>query len=243
VLLDADDELMPRRIDTLSTLGNQHQADLVSDNLLLCPEDAPGSTEPMLPSGILPAGRWMSPAEFVFGNIGSRHSPRVSYGFLKPIIRRSFLQRHDLRYCEHNRYGEDFLMYVACLLKQGRWWMTSEPMYRYRIRSGSLSESASAGDLWRISALQESLLRSDPMVAADVKLAAALRRHKAKSDRWYYYRAFTDAVKAGASDQARQLLFESTRSFYYIFVESMTQAPKITRKALRGGYCSSPSET
>jgi succinoglycan biosynthesis protein ExoO len=47
VLLDADDELLPQRIETLIALGQRHGADLVADNLLLCPEDGTGPVKPM----------------------------------------------------------------------------------------------------------------------------------------------------------------------------------------------------
>jgi glycosyltransferase involved in cell wall biosynthesis len=240
-LLDADDEIMSHRIYTLMALGDQHGADMVADNLLLCPENTPDPVQPMLSPDLIPEDNWLSPAEFVFGNIGSRHTPRVSYGFLKPIIRSSFLRAHGLRYSEDNRFGEDFLLYTGCLLNGAHWWLTPEPMYRYRVRSGSLSETASPGDLKRISVLNERVLRTDPMVASDADLAEALRRHQAKIDRWYYYIAFAGAVKAGALDQAGQLLFESAASFRYIFLESIAQAPKITRKALRGGYRRKPA--
>jgi glycosyltransferase involved in cell wall biosynthesis len=239
-LLDADDEFAPRRIETLISLGEEHGADLVADNLLLLSDDVDEPKEFMLSAAVLPEQRWMSPAEFVSGNIGSRDTPRFSYGFLKPIIRRNFLEMHELRYSELNRFGEDFVLYVDCLLKGARWWLTPEAMYRYRIRPGSLTDVQSAGDLQRIRSFEESLLRSDPLVASDPDLAHAIRQHKAKMDRFYYYRAFTDAIKAGAIAPALHLLIESPSGFRDIILESLTQAPKVTAKALRGGYRPGP---
>ena len=40
-LLDADDTFAPHRVATLKALGELHNADIVADNLLLCPEDNP----------------------------------------------------------------------------------------------------------------------------------------------------------------------------------------------------------
>jgi hypothetical protein len=74
------------------------------------------------------------------------------------------------------------------------------------------------------------------LVASDSSLVRALRSHKAVIDRFYYYRAFTDAVKARAGSRALQLLFESATGFRYIMLESVLRAPTITMKALRGGY-------
>jgi len=94
----------------------------------------------------------------------------------------------------------------------------------------------SSGDLLRIRSLEDHLLRTDPIVASDPKLAIALRRHKAKIEHFYYYRAFTDAVKAGATKQALRILLESASGFRHIVLESLVQAPAVTIKALRGGY-------
>ena len=83
---------------------------------------------------------------------------------------------------------------------------------------------------------EEQLLRDEPLVASDAGLVRALRSHKAVIDRFYSYRAFTDAVKAQAGSRALQLLFESGSGFRHIVMESVLRAPTITMKALRGGY-------
>jgi glycosyltransferase involved in cell wall biosynthesis len=235
-LLDADDTFAPHRIATLIALGALHGADIVADNLLLCPEDNPTRCELMLSARALPTGKWLTAAAFIAGNIGSRWSPRVSYGFLKPVIRRDFLQSHELCYEERNRFGEDFLLYVACLLRGARWWLTPKAMYHYSVRLGSSTDVQSAADLLRIRSVGEQLLHDEPLIASDSSLVRALRSHKAVIDRFYYYRAFTDAVKARAGSRALQLLFESTSGFRYIVLESALRAPTITMKALRGGY-------
>jgi glycosyltransferase involved in cell wall biosynthesis len=236
VLLDADDDFAPHRIERLIALGEQHAADLVADNLLLCPENGTAPAQAMIPAHALPAGRFLSLAAFVAGNVGSRRTPRVSYGFLQPIIRREFLQAHDLRYQESNRFGEDFLLYVACLLNGARWWVTPEAMYRYTVRPGSLTDVQSAADLQRIRSVEAALLRDDALLASDPDLAPALRRHKAVIDRFYYYRAFVDALRAHAASRALEVLFESPSSLPYVIQESLIRAPKIAMKALRGGY-------
>jgi succinoglycan biosynthesis protein ExoO/succinoglycan biosynthesis protein ExoU len=235
-LLDADDTFAPHRIATLIALGELYNADIVADNLLLCPEDSPTQCKPMLSARALPAGKWVTAAAFIAGNVGSRWSPRISYGFLQPVIRRGFLQSHGLRYDERNRFGEDFLLYVACLLRGARWWLVPEAMYHYSVRLGSSTDVQSAADLLRIRSVEERLLREEPLVASDSSLVRALRSHKAVIDRFYYYRAFTDAVKARAGSRALQLLFESATGFRYIMLESVLRAPTITMKALRGGY-------
>ena len=155
---------------------------------------------------------------------------------MQPIIRRDFLQKHALRYDERNRFGEDFLLYIACLLKGARWWITPEAMYRYRVRSGSSTDVQSTADLQRIRSMEQALLYDEALVRSDPELIRALRRHKRLIDRFYHYRAFTDALKARAAASALSLLFESASSFWHILLESALRAPTITMKALLGGY-------
>lgn len=235
-LLDADDEYDEKRLETLLERAEDRSADIVADNLLLCPVHDRAAATPMIPAAILPAAKWMSAAEFVAGNIGSRRTPRVSYGFLQPLIRRSFLQRHHIRYDERNRFGEDFMLSLTCLLRGARWWIIPQAMYRYTVELGTLTDVQSAADLQRIRLFEDELLRRDPKVAAEPELADALRRHQAIIEHFYYYRAFTDALKAGSFAHAKNLLLESARGFGHIMTESALQAPRVAIKTLRGGF-------
>jgi hypothetical protein len=108
-------------------------------------------------------------------------------------------------------------------------------MYLYSVRRGSLTEVQTSGDLDRIRTAERALL-ADPRIIQDVALTRALRRHKRVIDRCYYYRAFTDAVKARQIVRAGRLLFEGPHSLGHITAEGMAQAPTIIAKALRGGY-------
>ena len=235
-LLDADDAYFPERLARLLTIGEQNQVEIVADNKLVCPEDRSCEPVPMFSRAHFPRAGLISAAAFVLGNAGKSRKDRVSLGFMQPIIRRDFLERNSIRYNECSRFGEDYMLYLRCLVRGARWWYTPEVLHRYTVRAGSLTEKQSAADLQRIRQLETSLLRDDPAVAADPALARALRRHRTKIDRDYYYRAFTDAVKARAASQALRLLFETPSGFRHILRESAYQAPIIVRKALRGGY-------
>ncbi len=239
-LLDADNKFVPHRLATLVTLGEENHAEMVSDNVLLCAEDGDMPPTPLISYAAWPAPRHLPAAEFIARNIVGRRNPRRSYGFMAPIFRRAFLERYQLRYDERNRFGEDFMFYVSCLVRGARWWVTPEAMCRYTVRSGSLTEIQSAADLLRIRTFESDLLDSNPMVRAEPALADALRRHKSMIDRCYYYRAFTDAVKAGKIGQARRLLFETPSGFGRIVQESLVQTPVIVAKAWGGGYHGKP---
>lgn len=235
-LLDADDAYLPGRLAHLLAIAEEKQVEIVADNKLLCPEDGSYDPIPMFSRERLPEAGLISAAAFVRGNVGGNRKDRVSYGFMQPIMRRDFLERNGIRYDPRNRFGEDYMLYVQCLVRGARWWYTPEPMHRYVIREGSLTKRQSAGDLDRIREMEAALLRDEPIVAADRALEHALRRHKSKIDRDYYYRAFTDAVKSRATVQALRLLFDKPAGFRHILQESAYQARTVLWKALRGGY-------
>lgn len=232
-LLDSDDTYVPERLARLLELADANAADMVSDNLLMLPVG--GTPYLLIPPEVVGQPQHLTAAEFVYRNIGDPKHPRLSYGFMQPMIRRDFLLEHGLRHDERNRFGEDFMLYIACLRAGARWWITPEVLYHYATRPGSLTEVQSSGDLLRISQLEEMFLR-DPAVLRDTLFCDALRQHKAKIDRAYYYRAFTDAVKTGRFSLAGGLFIQSPLSCSSIALETLRQMPIILRKTLRGGY-------
>ncbi len=232
-LLDADDAYGPERLARLLALADANAAHMVSDNLLLMPVG--GTPYLLISPDLLGHPQHLTAAEFIYRNIGDPKNPRLSYGFMQPMIRRDFLLKHGIRYDERNRFGEDYMFYIACLRAGACWWVTPEVLYHYAMRPGTLAEVQSSGDLLRIAQLEGDFLK-DSAVSRDPALCKALRQHKAKIDRLYYYRAFTDAVKKGQIGEAARLLVQSPLSSSYIFLETMRQMPVILRKTLRGGY-------
>ena len=234
-LLDADDTYASARLETLLAFGQERGADIVSDNIMLCPNGDTASGKPMISHSLLPEPQLLTAAEFIRRNVATRSHPGVRYGFMHPIIRRSFLSEEGLWYDEHIRFGEDFLLYIQCLVHNAKWWVVPKALYFYSVREDSLTSVQTSHDLNRIRSVETDLLLQ-PHIAADRELADALRRHKRDIDRCYYYRAFTDAVKARRLAGASRILFEGPQSVGHIILESLTQVPTITGKALRGGY-------
>ena len=236
-LLDADDSYLPDRLAKLLELADRVGADMVADNILLCNTDDQTEGAAMIPPALLSQPAELTTAEFIARNVGSPRMPRVSYGFLKPLLRASFLREKQIAYDERNRFAEDFMLYVRCLTNGARWWLLPETMYCYAINPGSLTEQQSSHDLMRIRKMESDLL-ADPKVAQDPILVKAIHRHKTVVDRCYYYRAFTDAIKDRDLRCAAGLLIDSRRSAQLIAQEMTRQMPTILGKALRGGYLS-----
>jgi glycosyltransferase involved in cell wall biosynthesis len=233
-LLDSDDDFLPGRLATLIALGTSVGADLVADNLLLVDEDD-GSEMPMMPPGYLAAPSEIDLCGFIARNVSAPGAPRTNYGFLKPLIRREFLLEHGIRYDERVRFAEDFALYVECLRAGARWWLHPTPMYSYRVRQNSLTNVQTTGDLNRLRQRLRLLLQ-EVVAEGDQPLATQVRRRLQVVDRCYYYRGFTDELKAAHPRQALSYLFGGRDSVILIGRETMHQLPLILRKALHGGY-------
>ena len=235
--LDADDAYHPERLARLLALASD-DVDMVSDNLLVQPEA--GACYPLIPSRALPSPRALTLTEFMLGNAGEARDPLASYGFLQPMIRRSFLARGGLGYDPRIRFGEDFVFYVQCLRAGARWLATPEPLYTYHLSADSLSHRQRASDLRRIERLDDALL-SDPALNRNAALVAAIRRHRTKTKRLQRYRAVTDALKRRRFRRAYALFNQDAQTRRLVMLEILSQLPTIIGKALRGGYPFAPA--
>jgi succinoglycan biosynthesis protein ExoO len=223
-LLDSDDRYCSERITTLCELGARHNADLVADNLLLCPEGECGGDQVLIPPQRLSNDRWLGAVEFVDGNLGDGSKNRNTLGFLKPVVRRDFLERTAVRYDE-TRFGEDYLFFLNCLLRGASWFITPAAMYLYTVRQGSVTESASDSDLVHLSAVERRL--SDEVRDHDPALAAAIRRHGRSVDNALCWSRFARAAKRGDWRTAHGTMLHDPRAFVYICYQGLRALPRV----------------
>ena len=62
-----------------------------------------------------------------------------SFGYMKPVFERHFVEQHALRYDETLRIGEDYIFMASALAKGGSCAVEPIAGYVYRIRAGSIS--------------------------------------------------------------------------------------------------------
>jgi succinoglycan biosynthesis protein ExoU len=138
-------------------------------------------------------------AGFVDGNISKPGVRRGEIGFLKPIMRRSFLDRHRLRYREDMRLGEDYDLYIRALALGARYKVIHSCGYGAVVRGDSLSGSHRTEDLRRLYEADRALLKGFDLkpLAAD-----AVRRHEQHVRGKYELRRFLDIKKQSGSGAA-----------------------------------------
>ena len=135
-ILDADDAFAPDRLRKLSAIGARHDADLVADNLIVYDWAAQAVAGYALPRSKNLIQHIRS-VDFVRNAVTGQS--RFDFGQLKPIFRRRFLMARCLRYPPELRHGEDFAFILDCLLADGRFVLTTEALYLFTQRFGSIS--------------------------------------------------------------------------------------------------------
>ncbi|KEQ04469.1 glycosyltransferase family 2 protein [Pseudorhizobium pelagicum] len=200
-ILDADDFFFPGRF---AAMLEQRDWDFIADNIAFMHQPA-AHRRPQL---FQPRARQLSTLEFIEGNISRPGIRRGEIGFLKPVMRRAFLARHDLRYNEALRLGEDYELYLRALIKGARYTVIEHCGYGAVVRADSLSGQHRTEDLKRLCAA-DGAIRTASRLAAP--LDRALGRHQRHIRDRYELRAFLDTkARNGSLFALRHLIARPT---------------------------------
>jgi len=209
-LLDADDQYCPSRIEQLLGMATRNGADMVSDNILICSKDRIKPDSVMFSEARIPYEKQLTATEFIAENTNVGIGGRLSFGFMQPMIRRDFLVVTGARY-PVNRFGEDFMFAVHCLVLGAKWWVTPSPLYLYTVQHGSLTDRVAVDDLLAIAAMEQELIDRSTMLK-EAGLEVAIRRHKKMVDHWRLMVAIKDALRSRNFNAAFGIVFESSQT-------------------------------
>jgi len=182
-ILDGDDYFLPGRLAVLHAWAND--SDFVADTLIRVveneahPHPVSADSQPLQPLDL---------AAFVRGNMGEG----LDLGFLKPIIRRDFLQQHALRYDERLRLGEDYDFYGRGIALGGRFLLGGQAGYISVMRPGSISMDHSEEDLRRMRDCDDDIAAVRPLTTRERQ---TIRRHKIHTDCRLQWRRLITAVR------------------------------------------------
>ena len=189
-VLDSDDFFLPGRIANL--LKYSDQSDFIADNMWQVEEgDVEGSRTSLLEEE-LSESRLIDFGEFVLSNIPQRRRQRAELGFIKPLMRRAFLNIHGITYRNEMRLGEDYELYARALGLGARLHLVPGQGYVSVVRSTSLSASHSLADLVALRAADVVLSAQLPLAKQQKRL---LRRHFMSTDCRIQWQLLIDAVK------------------------------------------------
>lgn len=135
-VLDSDDTVRPDRLRRMIDRAQAAGASIAVDNIEVM-EGEDGARQVMFDRDFLDKLPEIDLATFIGGNI--MFEGRFSFGYLKPIFERAFVESTALRYDEVLRIGEDYMLFARALARGGRCIVEPRPGYIYHIRGGSIS--------------------------------------------------------------------------------------------------------
>lgn len=138
-LLDSDDWYAPERIEKLLEIAQAENATMVADNLLLIQDGAtiPHSTQLDISTENINTLTQISTLKFLKADTCGNFP---LFSCTKPLIKREFLTHHNLVYdTELARMGDDFRLYLRCLVHGASFFFTPKTYYFQRLRQGSLT--------------------------------------------------------------------------------------------------------
>jgi succinoglycan biosynthesis protein ExoU len=185
-ILDGDDYFLPNRMKAL--LDASEGADFVADDQVQIKQEG-GDAEFLIGHS---ATMTIDLATFVTENLSNGPRLRKEFGFLKPIMRRSFLDSHQLRYDEQLRLGEDFALYTRALAAGAVFRVVPARTYASIVRSGSISGQHTKMDLER---LRDSSRSLEQLPRLTDRERALLRMHYEAIDARIQWLNVIDAVK------------------------------------------------
>jgi succinoglycan biosynthesis protein ExoU len=224
--LDADDYFLPGRLTRMR--AETGYCDFVADDLLRVVEGhLDAAPHPMIGERLkLPC--CLSFEDFVRANISRPHLPRAELGFLKPLIRRSFLETHDLAYDVRLRLGEDFIFYARALALGAKFKILPPCGYVAVERADSISGSHGAAELRAL--VQASREVEDLKLTPDE--CAALREHRAHVAAKLALRDFLDAKREAGLIGAAAVLARAPAAAPYVVATVASDV--LRRRSLRG---------
>ena len=140
--LDADDTMSEDRLERLVGAAEDSGADLVHDDLYLVYDGdiVPYSTLNGSTGYVVRPDAAIDLEEMIESEVGGRSRYRL--GLTRPIMRRAFLDEHKICYDARLRVGEDYLLYLECVLAGAIWLQIPTAHYVYCQRAGSAVRTA-----------------------------------------------------------------------------------------------------
>ena len=231
-VLDSDDWYAPERLEKLVQVAEQRNADLVVDDLYLI-ED--GSSSPW-GTMISESGKkissitQISAADFVRSGIEGKEGLRL--GFSKPLLRRDFVVKHDIKYDETLKIGEDFWLDMQCFLHGATFFLVPTPYYFYRARPDSLVSSNKIRRLEDQCERINDFLENKDYLHNHPQVDRALLLHRRESKKWLDYYRVVEPLKQGQVSTAVMTMVTNPKFFQHL----SSQIPKIIKRRVKSYF-------
>lgn len=138
-VLDADDRYSHDRLEVLTRAAEQNSADIALDNQFVI--DPISRRTNFL--AFEPDRNDIRPLSFVDFLRNNQSNTFFDFGYLQPIIRRSWLVTNNVSYAAQLRHGEDLVFLFECYARGAKVILLSKPYYHYYFQYSHSSGTAS----------------------------------------------------------------------------------------------------
>jgi succinoglycan biosynthesis protein ExoO len=232
-VLDSDDWYAPERLEKLVAHAEANDADLLSDNLYLIEDgnSTPWGTLLSESGEQIDRVTQIEPDYFVNSDIEGQQG--LHLGFSKPLFKREFLERYQLKYDPTIKVSQDFWLYMDCFRYNARFFFVPQPYYYYRSRVGSLIHGDKIQRLEdECRAIANFLKHEDFSIANPQVLTALMVKQKMTRNYRNYYKV-VEPLKQG---KVRSALKELSRSSEGVLSLFWQQIPAIVDRRTRSWF-------
>ncbi|MCF6328455.1 MAG: glycosyltransferase [Henriciella sp.] len=209
-ILDADDGMKPDRLAVLLALAQDSGADIAVDNMT----EVFADDEQRLETPFLSIDGFDEPRQIdleTYMGSGWQAAFNRPLGYLKPLFRRSFVEKHGFRYDTTLKNSEDHYIVAEMLAHGAKMMMTPYAGYYYVRHEASLSYRISAAQAAAIVSAEQAFLarHSDRMSAAEKRISIQRQSELRKVSE---FEAIAQALKSKALFRALGLLASNPRT-------------------------------
>lgn len=199
-IVDSDDLIRADRLETMLMAAEDHRADILIDDLAIFQNDGPCRVTTMFDGDLRFVPARIFESNYIKAN--RLYGKGTKLGYAKPIIRRSLLEAHKLRYDETMRIGEDYDLIVRLLAANARMVTIPEAMYFYRKHENSISHRLDSDSL---KALEAAAIRAMQLPTPHAEVTAAHAARLKSIRRAITYDRLLRALKGWKLGQAIRL--------------------------------------
>jgi succinoglycan biosynthesis protein ExoO len=230
-VLDADDAWLPARLEKLIKEAEAAQAEAICDNLRLLDAESLALRET---TAFHDRGKTM---RLDAARLFSLDLPfaRHTIGLLKPVMRKDYLARLELRYDERYSYGEDFLLLSEMVLGGGLVLIAPEAWYNYRLASSLIVRKRSAHSRTEMKYAQivegRAALFRQKAARLDPETRKSFERHVTLLQGWGYYMQAKSLAGARKFGQALSVAILHPSVFLFVLNAFWRKAGHIRAQA------------